>query len=169
MNDETSRLFGKYRGRVIGNIDPMGIGRLQVQVPDVSGLVSTDWAMPCVPMAGPQAGMVVVPPVGSNVWVEFEQGDPDYPIWVGGFWSSAADMPAVSSSDPAAFVIRTPGQGGLTISDAPGPFGGIVLKSADGASLIVNDTGIHIQNGKGASITLVGPTVSVNLGALAVT
>jgi uncharacterized protein involved in type VI secretion and phage assembly len=169
MNDETSHLFGKYRGRVIGNIDPMGIGRLQVQVPDVSGLVPTGWAMPCVPMAGPQAGMVVVPPVGSDVWVEFEQGDPDHPIWVGGFWSSAADMPAVSSSDSAAFAIRTPGQNGLTISDAPGSFGGIVLKSADGASLIVNDTGIHVQNGKGASITLVGPTVSVNLGALAVT
>ena len=38
-----------------------------------------------------------------------------------------------------------------------------------GATIIVNDTGIYIQNGKGASINLVGPSVAINGVALVVT
>ncbi len=67
-----------------------------------------------------------------------------------------------------AITLQTPLQNGLTISDLPGPTGGIMLKSATGATLIVNDTGIYIQNGKGAMITLIGPTVTINAGALTV-
>jgi len=59
-------------------------------------------------------------------------------------------------------------QNGLTVSDLPGPTGGIVLKSPTGAMIVVNDTGIYIQNGKGAAITLIGPTVTINNGALVV-
>ena len=65
-------------------------------------------------------------------------------------------------------TLQTTLQNGITISDLPGPTGGIMLKSATGATLIVNDTGIYIQNGKGAMITLIGPAVTVNNGALAV-
>ena len=59
-------------------------------------------------------------------------------------------------------------QNTVMISDLPGPTGGIMLKSTTGATLIVNDTGIYIQNGKGAMITLVGPTVTINNGALVI-
>ncbi len=163
--------FGKYRGVVLNNIDPMQQGRLQIQVPDVAGLVPTSWAMPCVPLAGIQNGMVALPIIGSGVWVEFEQGNPDYPIWVGCFWGSTAEIPALALLTPPttpAITFQTPLQNGMTISDMPGPTGGIMLKSATGAALIVNDTGIYIQNGKGAAITLVGPTVTINNGALTV-
>ena len=67
-----------------------------------------------------------------------------------------------------AITFQTPLQNGLTISDVPGPTGGIMLKSATGATLIVNDTGIYIQNGKGAMVTLVGPAVTINNGALTI-
>jgi hypothetical protein len=67
-----------------------------------------------------------------------------------------------------AITFQTPLQNGLTITDLPGPTGGIVLKSATGATLIVNDTGIYLQNGKGAFLTLVGPAVTINNGALSV-
>ncbi|SFG14369.1 phage baseplate assembly protein V [Neptunomonas qingdaonensis] len=163
--------FGKYRGVVLNNIDPMQQGRLQIQVPDVAGLVPTSWAMPCVPLAGIQNGMVALPIIGSGVWVEFEQGNPDYPIWVGCFWGSTAEVPALALLTPPttpAITFQTPLQNGMTISDMPGPTGGIMLKSTTGAALIVNDTGIYIQNGKGAAITLVGPTVTINNGALTV-
>lgn len=172
MSNGEQRFYGKYRGMVLNNIDPMMQGRLQVQVPDVAGLVPTSWAMPCVPIAGLQTGMVALPAIGAGVWVEFEQGNPDHPIWVGCFWGSAAEIPALAQLTPPAvpaITFQTPLQNGLTISDLPGPSGGIMLKSATGATLIVNDTGIYIQNGKGASITLIGPTVMVNAGALAVT
>jgi uncharacterized protein involved in type VI secretion and phage assembly len=167
----SEKFYGKYRGLVLNNIDPMQMNRLQVQVPDVAGLIPVTWAMPCVPLAGLQNGMVALPVIGSGVWVEFEQGNPDYPIWVGCFWGSAAEVPVLAHATPpglSAITLQTPLQNGLTISDLPGPTGGIMLKSATGATLIVNDTGIYIQNGKGASIIMTGPTVNVNAGALTI-
>jgi len=165
------KYYGKYRGAVLNNVDPMRQGRLQVQVPDVAGLVPASWAMPCVPIAGIQNGMMALPIIGSGVWVEFEQGNPDYPVWVGCFWGSSTEVPALALATPpgvSAITFQTPLQNGVTISDLPGPTGGIMLKSATGVTLIVNDTGIYIQNGKGAAITLVGPTVTINNGALTV-
>ena len=165
------RYYGKYRGMVLNNIDPMQQGRLQVQVPDVAELVPTSWAMPCVPVAGIQNGMLALPMIGSGVWVEFEQGNPDHPIWVGCFWGSAAEVPALARATPPgvqAITLQTTLQNGLTVSDLPGPTGGIMLKSATGATLIVNDTGIYIQNGKGASLIMTGPTTNINAGALTV-
>jgi len=170
--DEPVRYYGKYRGTVINNVDPMRMGRIQVQVPDVHSVVPSTWAMPCVPSSGIQNGMLWLPMIGAGVWVEFEQGNSDYPIWVGGWWGSAAEVPALSQIAPpgvSALAIQTALQNGVLVSDVPGPTGGIMLKSALGASIIVNDTGIYIQNGKGASITLIGPTVTVNTGALVVT
>jgi len=166
---ENGKFYGKYRGMVLNNIDPMQMGRLMVQVPDVGSVAPSTWAMPCVPIAGIQNGMFALPIIGSGVWIEFEQGDPDHPIWVGCFWGSAAEIPALSKLTPPllpAITLQTPLQNGITISDLPGPTGGIMLKSATGATLIVNDTGIYIQNGKGASIVMVGPSVTVNNGAL---
>jgi len=165
------KFYGKYRSVVLNNVDPMEQGRLQVQFPDVTGLAPDGWAMPCVPIAGIQNGMMALPVIGSGVWVEFEQGDPEHPIWVGCFWGSAAEVPALALATPPgtpAITFQTPLQNGITISDLPGPTGGIMLKSAMGATLIVNDTGVYVQNGKGAAITLVGPTVTVNSGALTV-
>lgn len=169
------RFYGKYRGTVVQNIDPQQIGRVMVMVPDVGTPVPGSWAMPCVPIAGIQSGIYAVPSIGSGVWVEFERGDPDHPIWVGGFWGLAAEVPALALIPPAIppgtnIVLQTPLQNTLMVSDAPPtPFtGGIVMKSTTGAMLVVNDLGIFINNGKGAVITLMGPAVDVNVGALTV-
>jgi len=166
------KYFGKYRGTVVNNVDPLQMGRILANVPDVESLVPTSWAMPCVPIAGKQMGTYFVPQVGAGVWIEFEQGDPDYPIWVGGYWGAAAEVPALALAGiPASpnIVLQTAAQNTLVLSDVPGPAGGIVLKSATGATIMVNDTGIVIQNGKGASLVLAGPSVTINNGALAIT
>jgi uncharacterized protein involved in type VI secretion and phage assembly len=171
MSDGAARFYGKYRGTVVNNVDPLQIGRIQVAVPDVNTAIPGTWAMPCMPIAGMQMGAYLVPQIGAGVWVEFEQGDPDYPIWVGGFYGSAAEVPALALAGiPASpnILFQTGGQNTLVISDLPGPTGGIMLKSATGASIIVNDTGIYIQNGKGASIVMTGPTVTINQGALVI-
>ena len=163
--------YGKYRGTVINNIDPMQIGRLMVTVPDVGGLIPGTWAMPCFSFSGKQMGAYMLPQIGAGVWVEFEQGNQDYPIWSGCWYGSAAEVPALALAGlPVSpnVVMQTAAQNTLVISDLPGPTGGIMLRSATGATLIVNDTGIYIQNGKGASIVMVGPTVTVNQGALVV-
>jgi len=163
--------FGKYRGMVLNNIDPMQMGRIQAQVPDVAGLIPTSWAMPCFPVTGKQMGLWVLPVIGSGVWIEFEQGNLDYPIWTGCFPGSAADIPALAlAGNPVSpsIVLQTSLQNTVMISDIPGPTGGIMLKSTTGASIIVNDTGIYIQNGKGASLIMVGPSVTINNGAMTI-
>lgn len=169
---EGDRYYGKYRGLVLNNIDPMQKGRLLVQVPDVLGLGMSSWAMPCVPIAGPQMGSFFLPIIGAGVWVEFEGGNPDYPVWTGCFWGSAAEVPALALAGlPVSpnIVLQTTGQNTIVVSDLPGPTGGIMLKSMTGATIMVNDTGIIIQNGKGASIMMTGPTTTINNGAMVIT
>ena len=164
--------YGKYRGTVKNNIDPLQTGRLLLEVPDVLGNGISSWAMPCMPFGGKQMGMWVLPQVGAGVWVEFEKGDPDFPIWSGCWWGSAAEPPALALAAPPAMpnaVIQTAGQTTLLLSDVPGPTGGILLKTKTGALISINDTGITISNGKGATIMMTGPTVTINGGALAIT
>lgn len=164
------RHFGKYRGTVINNIDPMQLGRIQVMVPDVTQVLPTSWAMPCVPIAGKQSGVFVVPQLGAGVWIEFEQGDPDYPVWVGGFWGIAAEVPALALAGIPGnpnIVMQTTAQNTFVLSDMPA--NQIMLKNTTGAMILVNEAGITISNGKGATIVLAGPTVTINAGALVVT
>ena len=162
--------YGKYRGVVLNNIDPLQIGRIQASVSDVAVLPSS-WAMPCLPWAGINTGLFTVPPIGAGVWIEFERGDPDYPVWVGGYWGSAAEVPALARAVPpgvAGLTIQTTLKNGITISDTPGPSGGILIQTTTGAMVSVSDVGIVISNGKGAVINMTGPSVDVNLGALTV-
>ncbi len=167
---ESEKFYGKYRGLVVNNIDPMQMGRLQVMVPDYS-IIPISWAMPCFPVTGKQMGLWVLPVIGSGVWVEFEQGDPDYPIWTGCFPGSAADVPALAlAGNPVSpsIVLQTSLQNTLMISDVPGPTGGILLKTTTGAMISINDVGITISNGKGAVIAMNGPAVNINAGALTI-
>jgi uncharacterized protein involved in type VI secretion and phage assembly len=164
------RHYGKHRGVVVDNIDPLQLGRVLVQVPKVLD-GDARWAMPCVPVAGHQSGLFLLPPVGAPVWVEFEQGDAELPIWVGGYWVDAAELPSMAQAGQAVapgVVLQTPGQNGLVVSDLPGPNGGVVLRSQAGASIAVNESGITISNGRGASIVLAGSMVTINDGALTV-
>lgn len=96
--------FGKYRGKVVNNIDPLMLGRLTVIVPAVSEL-PISWAMPCVPYAGRNVGFFALPPIAANVWIEFEAGDPNYPIWTGCFLGEG-ELP-VESAVPTSKVIKT--------------------------------------------------------------
>ena len=165
----TAKYYGKYRGTVVNNIDPEQIGRLLIQVTDVHGLSITSWAMPSLPVAGIQSGVYVIPTVGAGVWVEFEGGDPEKPIWSGCWWGSVAEVPPLAIAGiPASpnIALQTPGQTTLVLSDVPAV--GITMKTKTGAMIVVNDAGILISNGKGATIMLAMNTVTVNGGALTV-
>jgi uncharacterized protein involved in type VI secretion and phage assembly len=180
MNDTTEETdiatcgklyFGKYRGTVINNIDPMQMGRIQALVPDVLGDLPSSWAMPCLSVGGTQGGMFTVPTIRSGVWIEFEQGDPDYPIWTGCFYGSGAEVPSMAKAVPPGIpgiTFQTPAQNGVTISDVPGPTGGIVIKTQSGAFIALNDVGITISNGQGAMINLQANRVDINGGALTI-
>ena len=92
-----NRYFGKYRGTVTDNDDPTSRGRVKVRVPAVLGELEC-WAMPCVPYAGNGVGFYALPESGAGVWVEFEAGDPSFPIWTGCFWADG-ELPDVSDAN----------------------------------------------------------------------
>jgi uncharacterized protein involved in type VI secretion and phage assembly len=155
--------FGKYRGTVTDNKDLQFQGRVKVKVPYAMGDVE-DWAMPCVPYAAMQAGVFIVPPVGANVWVEFEGGDVDHPIWVGGFYPlGAAPVAALVPVPPGTeeVVIQVGSNNMISIKDLAGPIGGIVLKSGQ-AMIMVNDQGITLMDGSGGIISMLQGIVSIN-------
>jgi len=156
--------YGKYRGKVENNLDPYQQGRVQVSCPAVLGEGSQSWAMPSAPYAGNGVGFFMIPPVGANIWVEFEGGDPDYPIWGGCFWGvgEAPAVPAIADMK----VIKT-ATATITINDLLGP-GGLTIEWGTGMKVAITATGIEIANGMGASVKLSGPQTSVNNGALEV-
>jgi uncharacterized protein involved in type VI secretion and phage assembly len=160
--------FGKYRGLVSDNTDPLMTGRIKATVPDVLGSQETGWALPCAPFGGSQTGFFAIPVVGAGVWIEFEHGNPEYPVWSGCWWGSAADMPPLILAPPYKKVmIVTSGGQTITLDDTPG-IGGITLSTSSGQKLVLSATGVVIDNGMGAKIEMTGPQVSVNSGALQV-
>jgi uncharacterized protein involved in type VI secretion and phage assembly len=164
-----SNFFGKYRGVVTSVEDPLFLGRIKARVPDVYGDLESGWALPCFPFGGVQMGFFVLPDTGSGVWIEFEHGDPDFPIWVGSWYSSQMDMPPDLKLPPyKKTLIMTKAGQKITLDDSPG-IGGIRLETATGQKIIISSTGIEIDNGQGAAIKLTGAQVSVNNGALEVT
>ncbi len=160
--------FGKYRGIVTDNLDPLMIGRVQAKVPDVLGDIPSGWAMPCAPFGGDGMGFFAVPKVGAGVWIEFEHGDPDYPIWAGCWWGSVAEVPPLLLAPPPPskkVMIKTEGGHSILIDDTPG-IGGITLETSGGQKIVMNALGIEINDGQGAVIKFTGPQVSINNGAI---
>jgi uncharacterized protein involved in type VI secretion and phage assembly len=177
--DSGKQLLGKFRAEVV-ELEGSGdkLGRIRVKIPDVSGSSNSNWALPCLPISGVDMGFLAIPPVGSDVWVEFEQGDINRPIWTGGFWKSKDDLPSSQALDKPAknpgenIVIQNAGSGKkatliLSLESPSSTAGGIVLQSGS-SKIVINDSGIYLDNGKGATLTLRNNTVSVNDGALEV-
>jgi Type VI secretion system/phage-baseplate injector OB domain len=160
-----NRYFGMYRGTVQNSVDPLMQARLQVKVPSVPGASDLSWAMPCSGYGGSNVGIFSLPPVGTNVWIQFEEGDAASPIWMGIFWDSKT-LPPASPAVELMKVFKTDGIT-VTITDTPGA-AMLEIKTAMGAKIALGPSGIEIDNGMGASITLQGPQVSVNGGALEV-
>ena len=164
----SEKYYGKYRGVVTDNKDPLMTGRVKARVPDVMSAKETGWAMPCAPFGGSGVGFFALPTVGAGVWIEFEHGDPDYPVWSGCWFGSAAEMPPILLAPPyKKTLIKTEGGSSVLLDDTPG-IDGITLETSGGQKVVMNATGVEITNGQGASIKLTGPQVSINGGALEV-
>jgi hypothetical protein len=173
------RYYGKYRGSVKINVDPLRMGRIMVTVPDVYGPNVSTWAVPCLPAGGMVAGMYVAPPINAGVWVEFEQGDPDFPIWVGCWWGMTAETPMQSKTTVpgvAVITLETAGGKSIVLSDTPVgallPQGGVLISAGPQSYVAVSPTGVDVQ-GTLVNFNLKLPpqsaTVNVNAGALIVT
>lgn len=162
--------FGKYRGKVVDTDDPDRRGRIKVQIAALFGEHLTDWALPCFPLASNQAGLFGVPPAESWVWIEFEQGDPQFPIWTGCFWDKRSTLPeaahllpgrslAVITPDGHAIELRDDREKGIHLQVPKGPSvhmqqDSLVLKAAKGAQIQLNDDKVLIQTEQGATLQL---------------
>jgi uncharacterized protein involved in type VI secretion and phage assembly len=164
LSDLKKRFYGKFRGEVTDNKDPLMQGRIRAKVPGVLGDEETGWALPCSPYGGNGVGFFFVPPVKAKVWIEFEGGDPDYPIWVGCYWGQGETpaMPGIESTK----IIKTD-TATIKLDDMPGS-GGITIETTTGLKIVMDATGIEVTNGV-ASIKMAQASVSVNNGALEVT
>lgn len=183
------QFFGKYRGKVTENKDPLNLGRIQVSVPAIFGEGRQSWALPCTPYAGKDIGFFTIPPVDANVWVEFEGGDPDYPIWSGCFWGENELPKNAKVEDPVKVqVFKTDGititlsnlenNKGLTI-EVDKPVVDKPLKmvfNADGIELNNNNKTtaklmaeiIELKNGESSTVTIAGDSIQLKESAIEV-
>lgn len=158
------QMFGKYRGIVTDNIDPESIGRVQVMVPAVLA-DAPSWALPCSPFAGPDVGLCLVPPVGANVWVEFEGGDTDHPIWSGCFWGPG-QYPAEASVQPPDQVQVLKGYGFKLVANSVGPTGLTIEVSPPMAQrtlrIVLDNDGIKVTNQDEQTMTLANDKIELD-------
>ena len=157
-----NRYYGKYRGIMRDTADPEGLGRLRALVPSVFGRdVLTGWAVPCVPYGGaPDTGMHFVPEIGAGVWVEFEEGDLEFPIWVGTFWSKPGrrtEAPPAAKADGATNgqdhgratlkILRTAAGHTLEFDDATGAEKIVLVDGIHHHVITLDATGVDIRDG----------------------
>lgn len=165
-------LYGKYRGKVADNKDPQRLGRIKPLVPAVAEDL-LNWAMPCVPYAGPQEGFLMLPPIGANVWVEFEGGDLNYPIWTGGFWGDTTQQqPPTDATDPRFKVLQTEKIVLIFDDDAGRLTAKLKPKAAKDAgqtmSLVMDDKNI-VLTAKTVTVTITPDQIELKQGAATVT
>jgi hypothetical protein len=112
------KFYGVTTGRVINVLDPMMLGRVQVQLPFIDSLDLSPWARVAVPMAGITHGTYFIPNIGDEVLVAFEQGDVNVPYVIGSLWTAMAPPP-LPSPVPQIRAIRTLAGNQLVFTEAP--------------------------------------------------
>ncbi len=169
-----SKHFGKYRGVVVDNQDPAKLGRLKVKVPSVLDTLEV-WAMPCVPYAGPSVGLVSLPPKQAGVWIEFEGGDPSYPIWVGCFWHKGeipeGGQPDVKIWKTDSLTLKLDDSADeMTLTNSSNAEVTLALditaQSAGQAKLTVGPAGVVSEQGPAHKVEVTTASVRVNNGAM---
>jgi uncharacterized protein involved in type VI secretion and phage assembly len=117
--------------------------------------------MPCVPYAGPNVGVIMLPEVGSGVWIEFEGGDVSYPVWVGMYWHSG-EIPSEASATVKSIITSA---GSIAMDDDAGS---ITLTDAQQNTVVLDSDGVTSTSGSN-SVAIGASGVNVNDGAFEVT
>jgi len=172
------RYLGVFRANVIDNMDPSNQGRVLVTVPEVTTTPLGSWANVLTSIGGMQHGLFAPIPIGAKVYVVFEAGNLDYPIVIGCFRSTPAEVPGKAPPhNPAllSITLQTRQQNAFVLSDIPGPTGGIQLTTPSQQKITMTTLGVEISNGMGATIKMIGPVIQIdatqvviNQGALTV-
>lgn len=144
--------YGKYRGFVVDNEDPENLGRISARVPSVLGNEVSGWALPCAPFGGLDGqGLFLVPEIGAQLWIEFEEGNPDKPIWTGTFWRTSDAPPQdAQKSPPTTRMLQTASGHRLQFDDEGGDER-ISLAHKGGSELVMEPDGNLVLSDEGGS------------------
>ena len=165
---ENNKFFGKYRGKVIENDDAFNLGRIRAYA-SLGGKqqIETGWALPSFPYAGEKVGFYFIPPVGASVWIEFEKGSLEDPIWTGCFWNENEQIEE-ENLGPEIKMIQT-NFARIKINDSNGsPEIKIKTESNLEITLTSDEIKLTTNSQPSAKISLKNNTVEVNEGALEV-
>jgi hypothetical protein len=191
------KIYGVVPGTVINVLDPLFLGRVQVQVPAIDALIPGAWARVATPAASLLSGFYWIPNVEDEVLVAFEQGDINAPYVIGCLWSAIVQPPMptpvpqihklrtllgneiVLADIPPSISLLTPGgiqiRVGPTVPQAPPTAIPETIQIMFGTSLInIGPEGIMIHGTPSinlvadAAITITAPNVSV-MGTAATT
>jgi uncharacterized protein involved in type VI secretion and phage assembly len=160
-------LSAAHLAQVVSLDDPQSLNRVQVRLISYAGIDGQDlplWARVVCPFAGNDRGAFLMPDVDDEVLVVFVQGDPRYPLVIGGLWSGANAAPAsigaggnvikrirskngiqITLEDrkgQETLTLETPGGQTVTLKDGPGA---ITLEDSNGNSVKLETSGITVQ------------------------
>ena len=135
--------FGKFVGIVIDNQDPTKSGALKLQCPQVwgEGITLDKWIGGSGIFSGKDCGFVAIPQKGERVWIEFEQGNPNFPIW-SYYRHTESELPSEALADyPNTYALKTPKNCLFSINDTKQE---IELRRSDEKGIIINDNAISL-------------------------
>lgn len=146
------KFYGVATGRVINVLDPLFLSRVQVQLPFIDSLDLSPWARVAVPMAGPLHGTYMIPNIGDEVLVAFEQGDVNAPYVIGSLWN-AMSPPPLPSPVPQVRMIKTLVGNQIIITEAPPSI--TIQVEVTGQTILISPAGIQILSGE--NVVNLGP------------
>ncbi len=91
--DTNNEKWGKYRALVVDINDPEKRGRIKVKCPAIFGTSISGWCEVCLPTVTEDRIDFQVPSVDSQVWIEFERGDVNKPVYSGS-WVITDQIPS---------------------------------------------------------------------------
>lgn len=181
-------LHASYLAIVTSLDDPEQMNRVQVRLVAFDDCTNQDaplWARVVCPFAGNNRGAFLMPDVDDEVLIVFHNGDPSYPLVLGGLWNGSSSAPATLSGGQnrykvirskngvkltlddqqgqESFIVETPGGQKITLKDGPGS---IVIEDANGNSIKLETSGITIT--AAAKVTVKAPQVDVSAGMVKV-
>lgn len=147
------KFAGIWPGIVIDTKDPSRRSMIKVRTPQFGSKdsvykipdIDLPWATPCFPMVGENSGMVMIPEVGSGVWVMFFGCDPKNPVWLGGYYGVGDRINEHDHSNagsPSNYLIKTPNGNIFELSDA------------------LSSSGIYLIDDKGQEISMDSATLA---------
>ncbi len=149
LSRHAGRYYGKYSGVVVDVADPDKLGRIKVTVPSLFSVDQQVWARPCF-----ASGHFFVPPVDAKVWVEFEAGDPGYPLWVGTWYPQGKVPPEADAAYPDVRVVHTPSGHVIELGDEKDKEKVVVRHKLDSFISIDEKGSVLAANQKGSQVFL---------------